>query len=254
MRRKRETRSSRLGNAARIEHRDPHEHPEQRVLAAHLAPVEQPQQEERAHEHHEQHEHVGARREPDRRELRVDRDHASALRSRAGPREVAHDHDEQPEVVEHEAERARRRLARAARTDARRHLRHAVPGEAREQQRLGGVHELHRVRAREVVQHPRVETTETRRRVGELLLRQPVDRPAEHAHREAPQRADLVLDDAVAEAAADHEVRAVVEAGVERGELARVVLTVGVELERAVVAGAACVAEARPAARRRCRG
>ena len=47
----------------------------------------------------------------------------------------------------------------------------------------------------------------------------------------------------VAEAAADHEVRAGVEAGFERRELAGIVLAVGVELERALVAGALGVAE-----------
>ena len=57
------------------------------------------------------------------------------------------------------------------------------------------------------------------------------DQPSD-AHREPAQRPDLVLDDAVAEPAADHEARARVEPGLERRELARIVLAVGVELER----------------------
>jgi len=70
----------------RGEHQDgqPHEHPQQCVLAAHLPTVQQPQQEERARQHDEQHEHVGASRQSDRGVLRGDRDHVYTLRDRRG--------------------------------------------------------------------------------------------------------------------------------------------------------------------------
>src|SRR5439155_15099815 len=97
--------------------------------------------------------------------------------------------------------------------------------------------------AREEMQHARIEAAEARRRVGELLLAQPVDRPAEHAHREAAQRPDLVLDHAVAEAGADHQSGARVEPGLERRDLTRIVLAVGVELERPLITLALGVAE-----------
>ena len=79
------------------EHRDPDEHPEQRVLAAHLAPVQEPEQEERARQHDEQHEHVRAGRQADRGELRIDADHWRTLRSRRGRDKCPTGHlDEQP--------------------------------------------------------------------------------------------------------------------------------------------------------------
>ena len=91
----------------------------------------------------------------------------------------------------------------------------------------------------------RGESPEARGRVGEVTADEGADDPAEDAHAEAAGRADRVRDRAAGgETAADHEVRAGVEAGHQLPHLGGVVLAVGVELDRAVVVVADGVAEA----------
>src|SRR5690242_10753416 len=75
-------------------------------------------------------------------------------------RELTDQHDQEPEVVVNETNVARRRLSGRAGPDARWNLGHLHAVVDREQQRLGGVHELDGIRTGEEREHMRVERTE----------------------------------------------------------------------------------------------